>query len=147
MDYPKVILGAGKFQRQDGWLTLDQFAFEGIDYVHNLENELPFTNNSILELSAIHVVEHLNSLVNFMNECHRVLIQGGSLYIETPEAGSNPDLQFADPTHIRCYRKHTFINYFTPAGIEAFGYTNKAWAILHVEARDGILIFHGQPIK
>ena len=33
MDYPKVILGAGKFQRQDGWLTLDQFAFEGIDYI------------------------------------------------------------------------------------------------------------------
>ena len=147
MDYQKVILGAGKYQRQDGWLTLDQFAFDGIDYVHNLESELPFTNNSILELSAIHVVEHLSSLVNFMNECHRVLIQGGSLYIETPEAGANDDLQFADPTHVRCYRKHTFINYFTLAGIEAFGYTKKAWAILHIETKDGNIIFHGQPIK
>lgn len=147
MDSTKIILGAGKYQRQEGWQTLDQFAFDGIDIVHNLNNQFPLESSSITELSAIHVVEHLENLVNFMDECHRVLIPGGSLYIETPEAGTNPDLQFADPTHVRCYRKHTFINYFTLAGIEAFGYTNKAWAILHIEAKDGILIFHGQPIK
>ncbi len=147
MDCKKVILGAGKHQRQEGWETLDQFPFDGIDYVHNLNNEFPFLSNSITELSAIHVIEHLDDLLNFMDECHRVLCKGGSIYLETPEAGANPDLEFADPTHVRCYRKHTFINYFTLAGIEAFGYTNKAWAILHIASEDGILKVHLTPIK
>jgi hypothetical protein len=96
---------------------------------------------------AIHLVEHLNNLLDFMDESWRVLKKGGALYIETPEAGADLDLQFADPTHIRCYRKHTFINYFTLIEAPKFGYTDKYWAIMHIESKNNNLIVHLTPLK
>lgn len=145
----QLIVGCGpNWPKRNGDVFLDVRPFAGVDVVHDLNIiQWPFADDSMNEISAIHVVEHLDSLLDFMNECHRILKPGGSLYIETPEAGANLDLQFADPTHVRCYRKHTFVNYFTRAEAPKFGYTDKLWSIWHLEARDGNLIFHGQPIK
>lgn len=144
----RLIVGCGKNTiRQEGDILLDILPFPGIDIVHDLNKEIPFKDNELDEIAAIHVVEHLDSLVNFMNEAWRVLKQGGALYIETPEAGGDPDLQFADPTHVRCYRKHTFINYFTLSEAPKFGYTDKYWAILHLDVKDGNIIFHATPLK
>lgn len=89
----------------------------------------PWADNEFGLVAAIHVVEHLKDLISFMNEAHRILRKGGELYLETPNAGINIDLTHADPTHVRCYRPHSFLNYFTLQGIENFGYTNKAWSI------------------
>jgi SAM-dependent methyltransferase len=123
-------------------------AFEGIDVVHDLnEPPWPFKDNSFDSIVAIHLIEHLKDLIYFMEECHRIIKPGGTLYIETPNAGSDPDLEFADPTHIRCFRPHTFINYFTLEGIDKFGYTDKCWGNLHIEVKNNILIVHTMPIK
>lgn len=152
MTYKRLIVGPGKAWPKEAMDTfLDLRPFAGVDLVHDL-NRLPWPpeDNSFDEVSAIHVVEHLDSLLDFMNECWRVLKPGGTLYIETPLAGANPDLEFADPTHRRCYRKHSFINYFTRQGIEAFGYTDRAWCILHVDPKrdqPDVLVFHGTPLK
>jgi SAM-dependent methyltransferase len=153
MPITRLHLGAGKHTekiRDDQYhdTLLDLRPFPGIDIIGDL-NLLPWhiAENSFDEVIGLHVVEHLNSLINFMNECHRVLKPGGSLYLETPEAGADADLEFADPTHVRCYRKHSFINYFTKSGIAHFGYTDKAWSILHIEVRNSVIIFHGMPIK
>lgn len=145
----RLIVGAGKHTpKAIGDVFLDIRQFEGVDVVWDLNiTPWPFHEGDFIHVSAVHVVEHLNSLIEFMNEAHRVLIPGGSLYIETPLAGADPDLEFADPTHVRCYRKHTFINYFTPEGIERFGYTDKAWAIVHLEIVNNCIVFHGYPIK
>jgi len=127
---------------------LDVIPFSGVDIVHDLNiTPWPIADASFTSISAIHVVEHLQNLVKFMDECHRILTPGGSVYIETPLAGADPDLQWADPTHVRCYRKHTFINYFTPGHMEKFGYTTKAWCPLHIDVRDNCIIFHGAVIK
>ncbi len=152
MSYTRLILGPGKAWPKEPMDTfLDLRPFDRVDIVHDL-NALPWpvVTSSYDEISAIHVVEHLDSLVSFMDECWRVLKPGGTLYIETPLAGANVDLEFADPTHRRCYRKHTFINYFTRQGIECFGYTDRAWCILHVDPKQGqpdVLVFHGTPLK
>ena len=145
----QLIVGCGpNWPKRKGDIFLDVLPFNGVDVVHNLDQcPWPFKENEFDEVSAIHVVEHLQSLLDFMNECHRILKPGGSLYIETPEAGADLDLQFADPTHVRCYRKHTFVNYFTRAEAPKFGYTDKYWSIWHLESKNGNLIFHGQPIK
>ena len=145
----QLIVGCGpNWPKRNGDVFLDVRPFPGVDVVHDLNIiQWPFADDSMNEILAIHVVEHLDSLLNFMNECHRILKPGGSLYIETPEAGANLDLQFADPTHVRCYRKHTFVNYFTRSEAPKFGYTDKLWSIWHLEVRDGNIIFHGQPIK
>lgn len=143
-----LIVGAGIQQRNENAVHLDQYPFPGIDIVHDL-NQVPWPveTESFAHISAIHVVEHLRSLIDFMNEAHRVLKRGGSLYIETPEAGADYDLTHADPTHIRCYRKYTFVNYFSPEGVIRWAYTDKSWAIYKIVSENGVLKFHGGPIK
>lgn len=146
----RLILGSGKhWPKEDCDTFLDIKPFEKVDIVHNLDIlPWPIYSDQYDHISSIHLVEHLDSLVNFMDECHRILKIGGDLYIETPLADpSNFDLMFCDPTHKHYYRTHSFINYFTKSGIEKFGYTDKAWAILHVSGENGILKFHGMPIK
>ena len=134
-----LVLGAGKYQRVEGAEHQDQFPFDGIDHVFDLNKDwvidgfAPLPKNTYDRILAIHVVEHLKSLIHFMDNCHDILPEGGTLTIETPNAGVNPDLEFCDPTHIRLYRPYTFHNYFTPEGIAKFGYTNKAWEFILVE--------------
>ncbi len=132
-------------------ILLDVLPLPGVDVVHDLNiAPWPFDDGGFMHLSALHLVEHLQSLVSFMNEAWRVLAPGGSLYIETPMAGADIQLQYADPTHVRCYTQYSFINYFTPEGIDAWHYTDKAWCIYKVGTHPNnpaVLIFHGSPIK
>lgn len=145
-----LVLGAGAhvYEKLPNHTYVDIFPFQNIDTVFDLnEKRWPWRDLEYTRIQAIHLVEHLSSLVNFMDECHRVLSIGGTLYLETPLAGANPDLEFCDPTHVRCYRKHTFTNYFTVEGIAKFGYTQNAWSILHLDVKDDCIIFHGMAIK
>jgi hypothetical protein len=82
-----------------------------------------------------------------MDESWRVLQPGGSLLIKTPLAGADPDLEWADPTHKRCYRIHTFVNYFSPEGVKSFGYTTKAWNFFHLNADQSVITVHAYPLK
>lgn len=148
----KLIVGAGKKTiKEEGDIFLDIRPFENIDVVHDL-NKLPwpFEDSSVEGICAIHVVEHLNSLLDFMNECHRILKPGYSLYLETPRAGANNELEFADPTHVRCYTVYSFLNYFTPEGIDNFGYTEKGWNIFlcrPIPSQPDCLQIHAYPLK
>lgn len=130
-----LIVGAGKhYKKHDCDVTLDIRPFPNIDVICDLNYQpWPFQACEFSYIYAIHVVEHICSLIAFMDEAHRILNRGGELHIETPNAGVNPDLEFCDPTHVRCYRPYTFYNYFTPEGIAKFGYTDKAWKILSME--------------
>ena len=149
MGRSELVLGAGiGWVKQPNQQLLDIRSFEGIDHVVDL-NITPwkFEDNSFDSIIAIHLIEHLDNLISFMDECHRILRPSGELYIETPIAGGDPDLEFADPTHIRCYRPHTFVNYFTGSGISKFGYTDKCWGSLHIEQKNSVMIIHLMPIK
>lgn len=144
----QLVLGAGiGWNKQPNQTLVDILPVEGIDVVTDLNKKWPFKDNSFDSIVAIHLIEHLKDLLHFMSEAHRVLRSGGTLYIETPIAGEDPDLEFADPTHVRCYRPHTFINYFTIEGIAKFGYTDKCWGSLHIEKKDSIMVIHLMPIK
>jgi SAM-dependent methyltransferase len=132
-------------------VTLDLRPFAGVDVVHDLnKTPWPFADNSFAHVSALHVVEHLETrLLPFMDEAHRVLQKGGSLYIETPYGGPGADLQlaWADPTHVRCYTEYSFANYFSLEGVHRWGYTDKAWCFIKLAVENSVLIFHGMPIK
>ena len=141
-------VGAGVHTpKSEHWLNLDIIAADNIDVVADLNKAFPFPDNSFMHISAIHVVEHLQNLPHFMDECWRILQNGCSLYIETPLAGGDPDLEFCDPTHIRCYRPYTMHNYFSPEGVEKFRYTERPWCILKNEVRDNIIYWHLSTIK
>lgn len=153
----RLVVGAGRnFVKREGDVTLDIKPFDGIDIVMDLNLPWTLTPDSYHEIMAYHVVEHLDSLIHFMDEAWKVLKPGGVLHIETPLAGGNPELEWADPTHKRCYTTFSFINYFTPEGIDNFGYTDKAWAIedLYLKTIDpdlwdkpDVVVFRGIPIK
>lgn len=143
----RLILGAGKEQRLKGWKHHDQFDFDGIDYVFDLNDKWPLEDNSCTSLIGCHILEHLRDFMHFHNEAHRVLKPGGTLYLETPSAHGPIDLIWSDPTHIRPYTPHSWINYLTIDGIDKFGYTDKCWGSLHIETRAGNLIVHAMPIK
>jgi SAM-dependent methyltransferase len=153
----RLVVGAGRyFNKLEGDVTLDIKPFEGIDVVADLEKRWPFEDDSFEYIMAYHVIEHLNDLIHFMDEAWRVLKFNGILHIETPLANGNPELEFADPTHKRCYTPWTFENYFTLNGVDNFGYTEKPWGIvdLHLETmtpylwnRPDVIIFKGTPIK
>lgn len=148
MQIDRLILGAGKHQRLPGAIHQDIHKFDGIDMVFDLNDyQWPIDDNSFDSIVATHVIEHLDDFMRFHNECHRILRMGGTLYLETPCAGLNLDLEFADPTHKRCYVPHSWINYMTVEGVANFGYTDKCWGNLHIEIKNDCLIIHSMPIK
>lgn len=147
-----LIVGCGpnphRRERTHRETMLDVRPFPGVDVIHDLNcTPWPFPDNSFAEVVAIHVVEHLRDLVQFMDEAWRVLRPGGTVYLVTPEAGADFDLTHADPTHVRCYRVHTFVNYFLPSEAAKRGYTERLWAPLHLKATGGVIYLHAAAIK
>lgn len=119
----KLNIGSGRrLMGEDGeYKNIDIMPFTDangkqlVDYVLNVEKEkLPFEDNSIDEIQADSVLEHLYELIFPMNEFHRVLKVGGLLKGTVPVAGSVKSFQ--DPTHRRFFLKETFA-YFTGTGI------------------------------
>lgn len=148
-----IVLGAGTNHRLDGADHQDILPLNGINKLFDLNlTKWPIVSDTYDVIVARHVVEHLDSLINFMNEAHRILKPDGKIYIETPNAGVNPDLEYCDPTHKRLYRPHTFYNYFTEYGIDQFHYTTLAWAVINIrtvkyELSNDCIIAELTPIK
>lgn len=139
----RLILGAHKeYTRLDGDVTIEDLRPHSL-----LHSDWPAgLHDMFTSIHAIHVVEKVNSLVEFMDSAWLCLTKGGSLHIETPVAGGDADRQYSDPTVIRCYRPNTF-NYFTPEGVEVHGYTDKAWAIVNIGIDKSIIKVTLTPIK
>lgn len=99
----KLDIGCGKNKRE-GFIGCDSIAFEGVDKVFNVGNEVwPFEDNSVEEINCSHVLEHLTNLndkwerVHFFNEVYRVLQPGGKATVAFPHWCSNR--YYGDPTH------------------------------------------------
>ena len=74
---------------------------------------IPFPDESFESLKAVHVLEHIENIVQAMDECHRVLKKNGRFHIRVPLF---PTLgSIADPTHKRYFIPETF-RYFTQEG-------------------------------
>lgn len=108
------IAGGGNPQR--GFVNIDIRPLPEVDIVHDLEKfPWPIPSESVSFAMASHIVEHIDPahgvFVGFMNECWRVLQQGGQIMIATPMAGSAGYWQ--DPTHCNGCVPATFA-YFCP---------------------------------
>lgn len=90
-------LGCGT-SKLPGAIGVDLFSFDGVDCIHNLNQvPYPFEPNSIDAIVMNHVVEHLEFLPTLIEEAHRLLKQGGQLWIATPHF-TDAD-SWGDPTH------------------------------------------------
>lgn len=136
-------LGCGR-NKVPGAIGVDRFAVEGVDVVHDLDAyPYPFRAGSFDEIHARHVIEHIESVVCFMTELHRIARAGARVHIHTPHysyAGS-----WRDPTHRRHFSSYSFeyfeeghpADYYAGAGrfrvIAVHVSFLKLWRILGIE--------------
>ena len=143
----KLHLGCGS-KILDGFVNVDILPSPGVNVQWDLNNRpWPWEDGSVIEIIAKDLVEHLEiTLIKFMDECHRVLTPGGTVYIKTPDA-ADIDLSFTDPTHRWHLRKHSFANYLSLQGVERFHYTELPWLWLELDTDNHYITCHAQPIK
>ena len=105
----KLDLGCGN-RKHEGYIGIDFEYKEGVDIVRDLEKGLPFDDESIDEIFASHILEHLKELNFVMEECFRVLKKNGIMRIIVPHAATLEAIR--DPSHVRFINEQTF-HYFT----------------------------------
>ena len=66
----------------------------------------PWGEDQATAIYAVQVFEHLADPDLFMEECHRVMVQGAPLIITTPDY-RHPN-SYTDPTHVRHCTERTF---------------------------------------
>jgi hypothetical protein len=105
----KINIGAGNDWRKN-YLNCDKYLLKKTDLVVDLEKPLPWIDNSINEVLAYHVLEHITNFIPLMHEIHRVCMPGAKVHVKTPFYSAWG--QYNDPTHVRFFTPYTF-NYFT----------------------------------
>jgi len=106
----KIILGGGT-HIQEGWINLDILNIPGVDIVCDLNDGIPLADNSVIEVKARHILEHLDDTVKIMEEIWRVCKPDARIFIKSPYYTSIG--AFKDPTHKRFFTERTF-EYFLP---------------------------------
>lgn len=127
VETPKLIkldVGCGPHKRE-GFTGIDQYQFEGVDLVANLNERWPIEDATVEEANLSHVLEHFSGTErpHVFNELQRVLIQGGKATITTPHWASN-----------RAYGDYT---HQWPAVSEmAYYYLNRSWRMANAPHTD-----------
>lgn len=80
------------------------------DQVVDLREPWPWPDNSVDEVRAHDVFEHLPNRILTMNELHRVLKPGGRATIEVPSAAKGAGFA-QDPTHVSAWSMNSFQYY------------------------------------
>lgn len=113
----KLDIGAGPHKRE-GFVGIDQYAFEGVDIVANLNDAWPIEDESVEEANLSHILEHFSGMerAHVVNELCRVLIKGGKATITTPHWASN-----------RAYGDYT--HQWPPVSEMFYYYLNREWRL------------------
>ncbi len=101
----KLHLGCG-FNKKRGYVNCDISKDVNPDLVLNLEKRLPFKSNSIDEIIAEHVFEHVENFVSLMSEIYRVSKPNAKIYIKVPYFSH--ESAFSNVTHVRFFTYTTF---------------------------------------
>lgn len=130
----KINLGCGT-DIKPGWLNVDLVQTSPDVMVWDLNNTpYPIDDESSNEVQAVDVLEHLlpGSLIPFIEECHRIMAPGGTLFIQTPRYDA--DFLWIDPTHVRGFHERSmdFFDPDTPFG-KSTGFYSQAKFKVEVE--------------
>jgi SAM-dependent methyltransferase len=81
-----------------GAIGIDRIAGTAADVLCDLDHfPYPFADRTFSEVRAVHVIEHVSDVIRTMEEFHRLLVPGGTVYIATPHYTDFSS--FCDPTH------------------------------------------------
>ena len=101
-----VELGCGPCKKA-GRIGVDMVDLPGVDIVADLEQGLPFfEDDSVDELHARSLMEHVDDFPMLMREIMRVMKKGGKVHIFVPHF-SNPFF-YSDYTHSKFFGLYTF---------------------------------------
>lgn len=109
-----VTLDIGTSKRRRGAITLDLYAFDGVDIAWDITKGLPFDDSSLDGVSMSHILEHLpvGAFEPLFFEIWRACRPGARVHIKTPHFSCGL-MAWSDPTHIRPYGLRTFTDYLT----------------------------------
>jgi len=99
MNHPGRVLdlGCGPNKVEGAW-GVDHFSYPGVDQVLNLdEGDWDLPANHFEAVYARHVIEHVESIPDFMRRIHAVCSPGATVTIVTPHFTSIDS--WTDPTH------------------------------------------------
>lgn len=80
----RVDLGCGD-AKPEGYIGLDRVPGEGVDVVSDLNDGLPFSDDSVDEFRAVNLLEHLVDMAPLLAEAYRALKPGGAFNATIPE--------------------------------------------------------------
>lgn len=104
---PKALwldLGCGTV-KQANFIGLDRYPLPGVDVIADLDQPLPFRDNSVDLVYASHSLEHVADLVFVMKEIYRVCCHGAQVCIVAPYYQQS--LNLANPYHKQVFNEHT----------------------------------------
>lgn len=80
-------LHIGGEEVKEGWKILNIQKKDGVDFIGDISDLSQFEEDSIDEIYASHVLEHVvqKKVEKTLKEIHRVLIQGGKFYVSVPD--------------------------------------------------------------
>jgi len=105
----KLHLGCGN-EHLKGYVNCDISPEVNPDKIVNLEKKLPFKNNSVDEIIANHILEHIENFISLIKEFYRICKKNAIIKIRVPYF-AYPGA-FQDPTHVRFFTLKTF-DYFS----------------------------------
>ena len=127
----KLNIGCGK-KKYPGFVNIDKAPLPGLGKKWNLEKTpLPFPDNSVTEIKAEHVLEHIWNYVPLMEDIWRICKPGAKIYIEVPYF--KYEGAFRDPTHCRFFSEYSF-EYFSE-GYEYAYYSKARFKVKKVELK------------
>ncbi len=96
----KLNIGCGRYHKK-GYVNCDISEDVNADKVVDLEKKLPFEDNSVDEIIAFHILEHVNNLIPLMGEFQRVCKNGAKIFIKVPYY--TIPAAYGNPTHVRFF--------------------------------------------
>ena len=130
----RIDLGCGT-SKPYGFVGVDVSPGSGVDIVADLSKRFPFEDNSVDEVRAHDVIEHLQDRIHTMNEIWRICKPGAKVDIRVPSTDGRG--AFQDPTHISFWNINSFLYYCSefPAYLELcrrYGFKGE-FKVVHLE--------------
>lgn len=137
----KLNLGCGRYPIKD-FVNIDISGYCKPDKIWDIEWGFPWLlDNTVEYIFTSHTLEHVNKdkFIYVMNECWRVLENGGRMEIVVP-SGNNLERAWRDPTHKNLFFEGSFF-YFCRHGKdlppkEDYGIEAAFERVLYVETAD-----------